>query len=66
MPGSTPSSETDEPDSRRVILIVDDEPTVRAMVNASITANGDRYRVVEAATGRRVAQAAVGQGDPCL
>jgi CheY-like chemotaxis protein len=44
------SSEIDGPDTRRLILIVDDEPAVRAMVSASISANGSRYRVVEADT----------------
>jgi CheY-like chemotaxis protein len=48
MTGSNPSSETDEPDTRRLILIVDDEPSVRAMVHASIYVRRARYRVIEA------------------
>ena len=35
-------------DSRRLILVVDDEPSVRAMVHASIRVRGTGYRVVEA------------------
>lgn len=31
-----------------MILIVDDEPSVRAMVHASIRVRGERYRVLEA------------------
>jgi CheY-like chemotaxis protein len=50
MTGSPPSSELDPADPRRLILIVDDEPTVRAMVNASIRVGGTRYRVIEAGT----------------
>jgi two-component system cell cycle response regulator len=37
-----------EPDTRRLILVVDDEPSVRAMVLASIRVREDRYRVIEA------------------
>jgi CheY-like chemotaxis protein len=49
MTGSNPSSaETDDPAARRLILIVDDEPSVRAMVHASIYVRRARYRVVEA------------------
>jgi DNA-binding response OmpR family regulator len=50
MTGSPPSSEPDPADPRRLILIVDDEPSVRAMVNASIRVGATRYRVIEAAT----------------
>ena len=39
-------------DSRRLILVVDDEPSVRAMVLASIRVRGDRYRVIEAGNAR--------------
>jgi DNA-binding response OmpR family regulator len=42
------SSATADAEKRRLILIVDDEPSVRAMVNASIYVHRDRYRVVEA------------------
>jgi DNA-binding response OmpR family regulator len=45
MNDSSPSS---EPDSRRVILIVDDEPSVRAMVHAAIRVRGTAYKVIEA------------------
>jgi CheY-like chemotaxis protein len=47
---SNPTSEPDSRDTRRLILIVDDEPTVRAMVLASIHVRANRYRVVEAGT----------------
>ena len=50
MHGSSPSSEIDSPDTRRLILIVDDEPTVRTMVSASIRVGASRYRTVEAGT----------------
>jgi CheY-like chemotaxis protein len=50
MNGSPPSSEIEGPETRRLILIVDDEPTVRAMVSASIRVGGSRYRTVEAGT----------------
>jgi CheY-like chemotaxis protein len=49
MTGSNPSSALpDDADGRRLILIVDDEPSVRAMVHASIYVRQARYRVVEA------------------
>jgi len=49
MTDSSPSSITPEThDSGRLILIVDDEPSVRAMVHASIRVRGAGYRVVEA------------------
>ena len=48
MSDSSPSSEAPDADGRHLILIVDDEPTVRAMVHASIRVKADRYRVVEA------------------
>ena len=49
MTGSNPSSpEPDDAPDRRLILIVDDEPSVRAMVHASIYVRRARYRVVEA------------------
>jgi two-component system cell cycle response regulator len=50
MTGSNPSSAEpdDDADDRRLILIVDDEPSVRAMVHASIYVRHARYRVIEA------------------
>ena len=49
MIGSNPSSaEPDAAETRRLILIVDDEPSVRAMVHASISVRRARYRIVEA------------------
>jgi CheY-like chemotaxis protein len=48
MTGSNPSSITPDGAERRLILIVDDEPSVRAMVHASINVRQARYRVVEA------------------
>ena len=50
MTASPPSSppEPDGADTRRLILVVDDEPSVRAMVLASIRVRAQRYRVVEA------------------
>lgn len=48
MNASLPSSEAEPGSSRRLILIVDDEPSVRAMVHAAIRVRGSRYRVVEA------------------
>jgi two-component system cell cycle response regulator len=51
MTASNPTSEPEPPDTRRLILIVDDEPSVRAMVLASIRVRANRYRVIEAATG---------------
>jgi DNA-binding response OmpR family regulator len=44
----TDSSPTFEPDSRPLILVVDDEPSIRAMVLATIRVRGPRYRVSEA------------------
>jgi two-component system phosphate regulon response regulator PhoB len=49
MSDSSPSSdEPGEPTRRPLILIVDDEPSVRAVVHASIRVRGSRYTVVEA------------------
>lgn len=51
MSGSDHSSQADTDDAadgRRLILVVDDEPSVRAMVHASIRVRASRYRVVEA------------------
>jgi len=49
MTASNPcSAEPDDAEGRRLILIVDDEPSVRAMVHASIYVRRARYRVVEA------------------
>ena len=42
---SNPSSTAN---GQRLILVVDDEPTVRTMVRASIQVRADRYAVVEA------------------
>jgi len=42
------SNPTSEPDARRVILVVDDEPSVRAMVLAAIRVRGTGYTVIEA------------------
>ena len=44
------TSATVSAEKRTLILIVDDEPSVRAMVNASIYVHRNRYRVVEAGT----------------
>jgi CheY-like chemotaxis protein len=58
---------TEASDARRLILIVDDEPSVRAMVHASIRVRAERYRVVEAATAAEaVEQATVRQPDLVL
>jgi CheY-like chemotaxis protein len=48
------SSPTSEPDRRQLILVVDDEPSVRAMVLAAIRVGGPRYRVVEARRAQEV------------
>src|SRR5689334_6549704 len=45
MPGSSPSSMTD---SHHLILLVDDEPSVRAMVRTALSLR-DHFRVLEAA-----------------
>jgi len=45
----TDSSPASEPDRRPLILVVDDEPSIRAMVLAAIRVGGPRYRVAEAA-----------------
>jgi DNA-binding response OmpR family regulator len=42
------SSATSESDRRPLILVVDDEPSVRAMVLAAIRVRGPNYGVVEA------------------
>jgi CheY-like chemotaxis protein len=46
MTDSLPTST--EADSPRVILVVDDEPSVRAMVHAAIRVRGTAYSVIEA------------------
>ncbi len=52
MSASDPCSPPDNGvDERRLILIVDDEPSIRAMVHASIYVRRTRYRVVEASNG---------------
>jgi CheY-like chemotaxis protein len=49
MSDSSPfSSEPEASDPRPLILVVDDEPSVRAMVLASIRARGTRHQVLEA------------------
>jgi CheY-like chemotaxis protein len=48
MNASSPSSTADGAAGRRLILVVDDEPSVRAIVLASIRVRGTRYGVVEA------------------
>ena len=68
MTDSSPSStEPETHDSRRLILIVDDEPSVRAMVHASIRVRGPSYRVLEAGNASEaVAQARQHQPDLVL
>jgi two-component system phosphate regulon response regulator PhoB len=44
----TDSNPTSDPDRRPLILVVDDEPSVRAMVLAAIRVRGPRYRISEA------------------
>jgi len=70
MSGSSPTSEIDGGDSRdssRLILVVDDEPSVRAMVLASIRVHAMRYRVIEAGNATEaVAQAKDQQPDLVL
>jgi two-component system cell cycle response regulator len=64
---SRSSSAADDGESRRLILIVDDEPSVRAMVHASIRVRGQRYSVVEAGNATEaVAQARQHQPDLVL
>jgi CheY-like chemotaxis protein len=48
MTGSNPISDPDRSNGRRLILVVDDEPSVRAMVLASIRVKATRYSAVEA------------------
>jgi CheY-like chemotaxis protein len=48
--GTEDLQEEIQSDGRRLILVVDDEPSVRAMVLASIRVRAARYRVVEAGT----------------
>lgn len=50
MIGSDPTSDPDRATGRRVILVVDDEPSVRAMVLASIRVKSARYNALEAGT----------------
>ena len=70
MTGSNPASEIDGGDSRdtrRLILVVDDEPSVRAMVLASIRVHAMRYRVIEAGNANEaVSQAKANQPDLVL
>jgi len=48
MTDSHPISNPDRANGKRLILVVDDEPSVRAMVLASIRVKADRYKAVEA------------------
>lgn len=48
MSDSSPPSADSEPEDHRLILVVDDEPSVRAIVLASIRVRGTRYSVLEA------------------
>ena len=58
---SNPSSTApDDAKERRLILIVDDEPSVRAMVHASINVRQARYRVVEAGNAVEALELALG------
>src|SRR5260370_10068056 len=67
MPGSLRSSAPDRCTTRRLILIVDDEPSVRAMVSASLRVGGSRYQVVEAGTAAEaIARAESAQPDLVL
>jgi len=54
----TDSSPASEPEQRQLILVVDDEPSVRAMVLAAIRVGGPRYRVVEAGRGEEAVERA--------
>lgn len=45
MSGSSPAS---GPDRRHKVLVVDDEPSVRAMVLATIRTRGESFEVIEA------------------
>src|SRR5205823_8247666 len=49
MTDSSPTSSPEGADGQRLILVVDDQPSVRAMVLASIRVKASRYGVVEAA-----------------
>jgi len=67
MPGLPPASETDRPSTGRLILIVDDEAAVRAVVSASLAAGETRYRVIEATTAAEaISQAQYAQPDLVL
>jgi CheY-like chemotaxis protein len=67
MTGSSPTSSPEGADGQRLILVVDDQPSVRAMVLASIRVKASRYGVVEAANGAdAVAQARERQPDLVL
>ncbi len=61
MTGSNPSSTPPDGSERRLILIVDDEPSVRAMVHASINVRQARYRVVEASNATEALEVALAQ-----
>ena len=67
MTASNRFSAPDQADEQRLILVVDDEPSVRAMVHASIRVKASRYRVVEAGNATdAVAQAHEQQPDLVL
>jgi CheY-like chemotaxis protein len=55
MSGSSPTSEAD---NRKVILIVDDEPAVRAMVHTSLRIK-DHFRILEAGNATDALAAAI-------
>jgi CheY-like chemotaxis protein len=66
MSGSNPSS-AESAEARRLILVVDDEPSVRAIVLASIHVRATRYQVVEACNAAEaIAQAQLHQPDLVL
>ena len=60
-------SSGDGADPWRLILVVDDEPSVRAMVLAAIRVRADRYRVIEGSNAREaIARAGAHQPDLVL
>jgi DNA-binding response OmpR family regulator len=58
MTASNPSSEPDAAAAGRVILIVDDEPSVRMMVRTSIGVKASRYVAIEAGSASEALQKA--------
>ncbi len=59
-PSEPAPSDTTEvvPSPRRRVLVVDDEPTVRALVYASLAMRTSRYVVVEAGSGQQALEVA--------